>query len=125
MMPSTRKSILIFMVAATVGLPLAYFFRRPFVFWLLIGLAVLNVTIWLSLALAHLADTIRFGPPVSLEDILNKNDTDRMVRLIRYHLGWSPEKIVDELNQRGIRNHGLPWHEDDVRRIIKGVRRLF
>lgn len=47
------------------------------------------------------------------------------VRLLRYHLGWSPGKIVKELNQFGFRNHRLPWRESDVRKALKGIRRVF
>jgi hypothetical protein len=38
--------------------------------------------------------------------------------------GWSPTKIAVEMNRREIFNVGLPWSEDDVYRIVKGIGRL-
>ena len=37
----------------------------------------------------------------------------------------SVRKIAAELNRWGVRDHGLPWRENDVRRAVKRVGRLF
>jgi hypothetical protein len=125
MLSSTRKHVLLFVAAGGVGLPLAYFFARPFDFWLLAGLYALTVILWFGLALVHLAKTLRFGAPMTLDEIRKEADPVRMAKLLRYHLGWSPGKIASELNRWGVRNHGLPWRENDVRRAVKRIGRLF
>jgi len=125
MMPSKRKNVLIFVVAAGLGLPVAYFFAKPFEFWMLVVLYGLTAIGWCGLALVHRLNTARFGAPMTFDEIVREQDRTRMVPLIRYHLGWSPGKIADELNRLGIRNHGLPWRENDVRQAVKKVRRVF
>lgn len=125
MLRSTRKNVLIFVVVTVVGLPFAYFFASPFDFWKLIALFSLAAIGWSVFAVVTRADKARFGASMTLYEILKEQDPVRMVQLLRYHLGWSPSKIARELNQRGIRNYGLPWRESDVRRIMKSVRRGF
>lgn len=122
MMRSTRRNVLFFVVVVALGLPFAFFFAKPSVFWVLVALTSLNITIWFALALAQLVNRVRFGERMTLDEILEEKDPIRMVRLIRYHLGWSPGKITGELNQRGIENDGLPWRDHEIRRITKGVR---
>ena len=122
MMPSTRRRhVLLFVAGAGLALPLAYFFAKRFVFWVLVGLTALNVIFWSALAVAQLVNRIRFGAPMTFDEIMREQNPTRMVRLIRYHLGWSPAKIAAELNRLGVTNHGLPWREDDVRQVVKYV----
>ena len=66
----------------------------------------------------------RYGGRKTLEKILAEKNPTHVVRLLRYHLGWSPGKIAAEMNRREILKLGLPWHEDDVCRIIKGLGRF-
>lgn len=124
MMRSATRNVLLFVVAAAVTLPVAWFYARPSVLVLLCGLVALNVFIWTALAAAQLVSRIRFGASMTFDEILNESDPVRRLRLIRYHLGWSPAKIAGELNRRGVTNQGLPWREDDVRRAVKRVGRV-
>ena len=124
-MRSTRRHVLFFLAVVVIGLPFAYFFANRLVFWVLVGLTVLNVAIWSALAVAQLVNSVRFGARMTLDKIKKEADPVRMARLLRYHLGWSPGKIAAELNRWGVRDHGLPWRENDVRRAVKRVGRLF
>lgn len=119
MRPATRN-ILLFAVAA-VALSVAWFYARPSVLVLLGGLVALNVFIWTALAAAQLVNRIRFGASMTFDEILAESDPVRRLRLIRYHLGWSPAKIADELNRRGVTHQGLPWREDDVRQTVRRI----
>lgn len=121
MASSTQKNAALFVAAMIVVLPLACFFGNPFGFWILFGLTVLNVVIWTALAIVQFVNRARFGANMTLDEILNEGDPDRRLRLIRYHLGWSPAKIAGELNRRGVTNQGLPWRQDDVRRAVKRI----
>ncbi len=128
-MRSTRKSVLVLVAVAALALPLAYFFVQPFGFRVLVVLVVAGVALstiyWFGIALVNLANTVRFGAKMTLDEIRSEEDPVRMAKLLRYHLGWSPGKIAAEMNRWGIRNHGLPWREDDVRRAVKGATRVF
>jgi len=116
---ATRRIVLVFVAAVTLGLLVVYFHTRPLVFWALVVLTILDVAIWFSLAVAELVNRVRFGTRMSLDEILNERDPLRTVQRLRYHLGWSPGRIAAELNQRKITNDGLPWYENDVRRFLE------
>ena len=106
-----------------VGLALAQLFAKPLIYWALIALVVLSMTIWVNLVVAQFVNRIRFGARLTLDEIKQETDPVRMARLLRYHLGWSPGKIAAELNRWGVTNHGLPWRENDVRRVVKRIGR--
>ena len=125
MMRSTTKHILFFVAVTGIGLPFAYFLASPLEFWVITVLAALTVICWSAVGFAHRVNIARFGPRMTFDETTREEDPIRMVQLIRYHLGWSPGKIAGELNRLDIRNHGLPWREDDVRQAVKGVRRVF
>jgi hypothetical protein len=74
----------------------------------------------LNIAVMRLVERARFGPRMTLEDALKEQEPARMVKLLRYHLGWSPGKITRELNCRNISNRGMPWCENDVERLVRG-----
>jgi hypothetical protein len=118
-MRSSKTIALSFAAVIGLGLCLAYFFVASFIFWALAAFTILDVAIWIGIAVAQLGNGARYGGPKTLEEILAEKDRIRMVRLFRYQLGWSPEKIVAEINRRQVFNLGLPWHEDDVRRITR------
>ena len=124
-MRSTRRHVLLFITLAGLGLPFAFFFVKPFDFWIIVGLYGLTVILWAVLAMVHFGNTVRFGAHMTLDEIKKEADPARMAKLLRYHLGWSPSKIKAELNRLGVRNHGLPWRDQDVQQAVKGVRRVF
>ena len=109
-----------FLAAVVFGLPVMYFFA-PWRFWFYTGLTIMTVICGIVVALRQYADTARFGARMTLDEIINEEDPVRMAQLLRYHLGWSPEKIASELNHRKIRNHGLPWRLHDVEAAVKGI----
>jgi hypothetical protein len=125
MLTSTKRSVLLFVAVVGPGLPFAYFFASPLKFWTLAVMASLTVVVWSILAVAHCANQARFGVRMTFDEIVSEKDPIRMVQLIRYHLGWTPGKIVEELNSQDIRNHGRPWREEEVKQAIQGVRRVF
>lgn len=124
MISSTKKIFVWYVVLAVLGLPFMFVFTSPWRFWHFFGLLVLGVVCWLIVALAERVNTARFGARMTLDEIMREADQVRMVQLLRYHLGWSPDKIAAELNRLGVRNHGLPWREHEVREIVRGIARV-
>ena len=122
---STKRIVLGFTAVIGLGLCLAYFFAATFILWALVAFTILDVAIWFGIAMAQFVNRARYDGRRTLEDILAEKDPIRMVRLLRCHLGWSPSKIAAEMNQREIFNCGLPWHEDDVSRIVKGINKVY
>ena len=118
---STRRIVLGFVAVIGLGLCLAYFFAATFVLWALVAFTIFDVAIWFGIAAARLVNGARYGGRKTLEEIFAEKNRIHVVRLLRYHLGWSPSKIAAEMNRREVSNLGLPWQEDDVCRIIKGV----
>jgi len=118
--PTTRR-VLLFAAAAILLAPLAWFYAKPLVFWGLVAFTLLDVGILLTMVVAPIVNRARFGHPKTLDEILSENDPVRRVQLLRCHLGWSPGKIAAELNDRGILNDGLPWREDEIRTIARGI----
>lgn len=121
MLPSTRKAVLVFVALVVFGMPLFYFFAPPLRFWFFTGLIVMGAICGLVIILKQRANTARFGSRMSFEEIIKEKDRSRTVQLLRYHLGWSPGKIAEELNRLGMTNHGLPWRQHDVQEIVKGI----
>jgi hypothetical protein len=122
---STRRHILLFLLATGVGLPIVWFLAPPLVFFVLAVLMAFNLFIWTSLAAAHLVSRVRFGAPMTLDEVLRCGAPIRRVQLLRYHLGWSPDRIASELNRRGLLHDARPWNEEEVKRIAGRVGRVF
>ena len=122
---SRKRIVLGFTAMIGLSLCLAYFFAATLILWALVAFTILDVAIWFSLAMAQFVSRARYSGRRTLEDILAEKNPMRMVRLLRYHLGWSASRIAVEMNQREIFNCGLPWHEDDVSRIVKGINRFY
>lgn len=118
---STRKAVLCYVVLAVLGLRLMYRYAEPVSFWFSVGLVGLTGISGLIWAVTQRANTARFGQAMSLEEIRREPDPVRLAQLLRYHLGWAPGKIAAELNRWEIRNQGLPWREQDVEQIVKGI----
>ncbi len=102
-----------------LGTPLLY--RVPLGWFIFAPLIVLLSSLIVLMAVKDLANRARFGPRMTLDEIRQERDPARMVQLLRYHLGWSPGKIAEELNRWGVRNRGLPWRMSDVERLIQGL----
>lgn len=117
----TKRTVIILVAVTGLGLCLTYFFAATFIRWAIVGFTILDIAIWLYLAAAQYINLVRYGRRKTLGEILAENDSVRIVRLLRYHLGWSPSKIAAELNRREVFNSGLPWQKEDICRIIKGM----
>jgi hypothetical protein len=108
-----------FIPVIVVAVCLEPFFAAKFSFWALMAFTILGVAIWLGLGLAPFMNSVRYGGRITLEGIFAEKDHVRMVRLLRYHLGWSPGKIAAEMNRRELFNLGRPWDEEVICRIIR------
>jgi hypothetical protein len=123
---SLKKMIVGFLVLVMFGLPFMYFFIERVDYWFFTAILVLTMICWLFVAVKQRDATARFGTQMTFEEIIEENDPIRMVQLLRYHLGWSPQKIAAELNRLKIHNHGMPWRVYDVEATVAGiVGRLF
>lgn len=91
---STKRTVTILVAVTGLGLCLAYFFAATFILWAIIAFTILDIAIWLNLAAAQYINQARYGRRKTLGEILAEKDSPRIVRLIRYHLGWSPSKSV-------------------------------
>ena len=118
-MRRTKRTRLLLLTAGGVVLAAACFFVWPLIAWVVVVLTiVVDLAIWSNIAVAQLVSRIRFGARMNLDEILTVHDRIRMLRLIRYHLGWSPGKIAAELNRLGVQNGGAPWQEHEVRNAV-------
>jgi hypothetical protein len=104
-----------------MGLPFVYFFAHPLKFWLFVGILTLGAICLMIIAVRQRIEVSRFGSKMKFEEILREKEAVRMVQLLRYHLGWSPAKIAQEMNLLNIRNQGAPWRENDIQAIIKRI----
>jgi hypothetical protein len=123
-MVSVKRSVIGFAIFAALALPFVYFFMYPIVFWIFFGVVALYAVGWAGVLLSHRANQDQFGDAMTLDEIVNERDPQRIVQLLRYHLGWSAGKIAAELNRKGITNLGRPWTEEDVRQAVKGIGKL-
>ena len=77
-----------FMTVIGPGLCLACFFAATLVLWALVALTILDVAVWFGIALAQFVNRARYGGHKTLEEILAEKNPIRIIRLLRYHLGF-------------------------------------